>query len=357
MKKVLNIAIKEGIHIIRDRRALILTLIFPAFTVLFLGYAITLDIKNLKIAVYNEDKGLSEEIVDKLIGSPFFSLTEVHSLTEGEKLLRKGKAVALLWFNDKFTQSILRGTSPEVLMLIDGSNNNSATIAQGYIFSALQNLNRSEKLPSFLFLFNPSLDTRKFFVPGIIGIFLFILSVAMTTLSITREKEIGTIEGLIASPLMSHQIIFGKVLPYIIIGLIDFSIALFFAYLLFGIRIEGSIFELYLTTGLFILCGVSIGLFISSWTGSTMSAWLLSFIVTVLPSLILSDFVFLTRSMPSFIEKISMLIPTLYYIRIIRSIIMKGAHISSLKLEIFALTSFFLLFLLLSILRLRKKLS
>lgn len=352
MKEVLAVALKEWLHIIRDRRAFLLTLIFPAFTVVFLGSAITLDIKNLKIAVYDEDRGISRQIVEKLEGSPFFLLREVSTLPEGEALLNEGKITTLLWFKKDFTNSIQRRGSPEVYITMDGSNNNSALITQGYLLSLLE----GDSL-SFKFLFNPSLDSRKFFVPGIIAIFLFILSVAMTALSIVKERENGTIEGLLASPLPPHKVIFGKVLPYFLTGICDFSIALLFAWIAFGIKVEGNLLELYLATGLFVICGVSIGLFISTITESTMSAWLISFIITVLPSLILSDFVFPTRSMPSFIEGISFLVPTKYYMKIIRHVILKGTELSLMRAELFPLFGFSCFFLLASLRGMKRMVS
>lgn len=352
MKGIAAVALKEWFHIIRDRRAFLLTLIFPAFTVVFLGYAITLDIKKLSVAVIDEDKGISRQIIEKIEGSPFFYTREITTLREGEALLRKGEILTLIWFKRNFTSSTQRGVSPEISIIMDGSNNNSALIAQGYFFSLLERDSFSLK-----FLFNPSLDSRKFFIPGIIAIFLFILCVAMTALSIVRERENGTMEGLIASPLMPHEIIFGKVMPYFLTGICEFSIALLFARIVFDMKVEGSLPELYLATGLFIICGISIGLFISTITESTMTAWLLSFLITVLPSLILSDFVFPTRSMPPFIEGVSFLVPTKYFMKIIRHVVIKGTKLSFLKTELLGLFSFSFFFLTLSFRKMKKVIS
>lgn len=353
--KLLSVAWKEFIHIVRDRRALILTLVFPAFTVSFLGYAITLDIKRVKVGILSEDRIIGDEVIRRIEGSPYFKYTPVLNLEDGEELLKRGEIEILIHIRDKTYSSVMKNLPKPIEILLDGSNNNSAVISQGYILQMFQI--KGEDAPRFKFLYNPELDSHKFFVPGIIGIFLFILSVAMTALAVAREKERGTMESLMVSPLMPHEIIVGKVLPYTLIGFCDFLIGILFAHLLFGVNCEGNFVSLLIATLLFISTGVSIGIFISTLTSSTMVAWLISFIITVLPSLILSDFVFPTRSMPKAIELFSWLIPTKYYIKIIRFIMLKGTPITLLINEIYALLIFLALFLTLSIRRLKGKLS
>ncbi len=354
--RFLAVAWKEFIHILRDKRAFILTLVFPAFTVSFLGYAITLDIKRIKIGLIEEDRIVGENIKRKIEGSTYFELIPVLNLKEGEELIRRGKITILINIKEDTYASIARNLSVPLDLLVDGSDSNSATIVQGYLFQMFYEFERENRRPRLKFLYNPELSSRKFFVPGLIGIFLFVLAVAMTAQAVVREKEKGTMESLRVSPITPGEIIAGKILPYILIGLCDFLIGLLFAYLLFDVRCEGSFISLTFSTFLFITTGISIGIFVSTLTASTMVAWLITFIITVLPSLILSDFIFPTTSMPGAKELYSRLIPTKYYIKLIRFIILKGTSLIFLWKEVFVLIIFFLFFFTASIIRLGREL-
>lgn len=349
MKKIINFAHKELIHILRDKRSFLLTLFFPFFVVVFLGYAITLDVRKVKMCVLDEDGIIAYSLKKKLEGSPYFELMDVENLKEAEDAIRNGNVKLCLYAKKGLTREFLGKGDAKISVILDGSDNNSANIAFSYLYQAFDEFLMSKGLYiknrlNIKYLFNNRLSSSNFFIPGLIGIFVFIICVAMTSISVVREKEFGTIESLLVAPVKAYQFIGGKLITYVVIALLDFLIAIISAHIFFGFRVEGSFFTLFLFTGIFALCGVSIGLFISSLTQSTMVAWLISFIISFLPSMILSDFVFPTKSMAKPIELFSYIVPAKYYIKIIRFIAIKGAGIKALWPDVLVLFCFSLLF-------------
>ncbi len=359
LSKVLTFAIKEWNHILRDRRSFLLTLIFPAFIVVFLGYAVTLDVNRVRIAVLDEDGVAGRQLEKKLEGSTTFEVVQVPNLPEGIELLKEGHVQAILQVPRAFSKNLFFTGKSIISLIVDGSDNNAARIIMGYLadfagkgFYAVRH--SPPRKTTVKYLFNPALDTRLFFVPGIIAIFIFMMAVAMTALSIVREKEQGTFENILVTPVRPIHILTGKVIPYLLIGFVNFFTGILCAYLFFGFHVYGSWVAIAIIALLFVACGVCLGMLLSTLTKSSLVAWLLSFILTFLPSVILSDFVFPTRSMPGVITAVSWLVPTKYFMHLLRDISMKGAPLDQLLHYVLPLMGFTFIFMLVATRRMKR---
>lgn len=373
MNRILSIVRKEFIQIFRDTRTLIIVLIFPIFLLLLFGYAITLDINNITLAVCDLDNSsYSRELIQKFTESSYFNMK--YFTTDEKKLLRyidSGKIKVLIKIPPDFQEKISSGKTSSFQVIIDGSDSNTANIILGYTNLILQDyLNKimvnlisrqggkNIDLPVELrdrVLFNPELKSMNFIVPGLIGVIMMVTTVALISLSIVKEREKGTIEAILVSPVKSYEFILGKLIPNIIIAFADFSIILFGGIIIFGVPFRGSFLLLFFLSGLFLLSALGIGLIISSITQSQQVAWTISLISTLLPSLILSGFIFPISSMPKIIQIISGFFPIRYFLVILRGIILKGVGFQCLFYESIILTIFGIFLLSVSILRFKKK--
>lgn len=331
-KHIFALAKKEYLQIKRDVLSLLLAIWMPFVLLLLFGTAITLDIKNIPIVILDDDMStLSREIKDRLTSSKYFLLRKyISNPSEIDSALDSGDAKIALWFPERFTNDFYGRSESSFLVTMDGADNNTARVASGYfqaLFESISGEITQFKPPvrvSERVWFNPDLNSTNFLIPGLIGIILIITCTVLTALSIVREKEQGTIEKLKVTPLKPVDIIIGKMLPYSVIAFISFIIIFLAGIFIFKIPFRGNLLLLFFSAILSILVGLSYGLFISALTSSQQVAWMISMLSTLLPSMILSGFVFLIPSMPAFLQTITYLVPARYIISAMRGIILKG---------------------------------
>jgi ABC-2 type transport system permease protein len=363
---------KEFRQISRDRIAIGLLIFFPAFFLVFIGYALNFDVKHLGVIVYDEDRTVqSRQLVQGLVHSEQFEyIGEVRNVHEIDRQLEEGFAKIALVIPDGFAASLTSGKQAEVQVIIDGSNSNTGSIASGFVAAAFQDYSMKvlvkwfEKrgkrisLPLTLeprFLYNPDMTTTKYLLPGLFGLILMIVTVIATSLSIVREKEQGTMEQLRTSPLHASELIVGKIIPYLIIGLVAASLILLLGYLVFNITVKGSLALLYLTLLIFLAAGLGQGLLISAVAPNQQVAFLMSVFSSLLPSFLLSGFVFPIKSMPIVLQIIASILPVTYFLKVLRMLILKGVGFQAIAEPFAILIGLTLIILMISSIRLRKE--
>lgn len=341
IKRIKPIIVKEFRQIRRDKRSLGVLLVFPAFLVLLIGYALNFDVKHIPVAVFDQDKTRSSrDFVRSFSNSEYFDYNHsVESYGEIDKLLDEGKVLVVFVIPANFSNELLAGRNAKLQILVDGSNSNTATTAIGYSNAivqaysmriAVETLARDGKelyVPIDLHpkvWYNPELISAKFLVPGLIGFILMLSAVVSTSLSVVREKERGTMDQMMVSPLKTGEIILGKTVSYLMIALVASALVLLIGYFFFDISIRGSIIWLYVGIFIFLLAALGQGLLISAISHTQQVAFIISVFSTLLPALILSGFVFPIRSMPFALQLISNVTPPKFFLIVIRDVIIKG---------------------------------
>jgi len=374
MNRTAAIIIKEFYQIKRDTRTLLMLIFFPAFLLLLFGYAVDFDVKNVKIAVLDYDNSKnSRELIKKItMYDHFFLSYYLDDEDEADRLLDSGKATICMIIPTDFSDKIKKGNNSEIQVLIDGSNSNKGMTALGnlnaYIrgysnritIEALKKIGiKKSTVPIELvprIWYNPELKTIKFLVPGLIGFIMMIVCVVATSLSIVREKERFTIEQISVSPIKPPELIFGKTLPYMVISFLGMVIIIIVGMILFDITIKGDILYLFISSLIFITGALGVGILISAVTESQQVAFMIALISTLLPSMLLSGFVFPISSMPKVIQIISYAVPLRYFLVIIRSIILKGTGLASFWQQLLFLTIFSIIMIIISSVKLKKSL-
>lgn len=375
--RILPLARKETLHTLRDPRSLYLAIVLPIILLILFGYAITFDVRHIPVGIVDQDSSfLSRDFISRVKGSEYLDLVYLSNSSSGlESLLDKGKVKAILIIPHRFSRDLSKGKDAPLQLLIDGSDNNTAQIALGYIsgivqiFSSniiLEKLNKQGTILNAGFSpievkpriwYNPDLRSTNFIVPGLIAVVMMILAAMSTSLTIAREWEIGTMEQLIATPAKPHEIIIGKLLPYFFLGIIQISLVILVGTLLFNVPLKGNIFFLFCVSGVFLICGLGIGLLISTLTRSQQLAFMFSLLLTLLPSFLLSGFVFPISSMPRIIQFFTYLVPAKYFLIVLRGIFLKGTGLEILWPEVVSLMAFASLVLLACAKRLRLSLE
>lgn len=345
-KKFIAVIKKEVRQLKRDHRMLFVIFSFPVLLLIMFGYAINFDVKNITLAVYDQDKSImSREIISSLESSGYFDVVAyLNKNSEADEYLNDKKAQLVIVIPEDFSKRINSSQNTSIQYLIDGVDGNTASIIQNYVNSATfsfsnkftQEILARKGLKSYqplaleaVFWYNPSLQTTKFLVPGLIAMILIITAVISVSLSLVREKERGTQEQLNVSPLLSVELLLGKVVPYMAIALINAALILIASFFLFGVAIKGSYLELLLTTSLFLFTSTALGIFISVISDSQQVAFTLATFISLLPSIILSGFVFPIDNMPWLVQIITNVTPTKFYLVMLRSIMLKGVGITA----------------------------
>ncbi len=352
IRRIGAVAGKEWIQIRRDLRSMVLSLALPVMLILLFGYALTMDVKHVSFAVFDRDRtALSREFLETFFHTEYFSLYKYASnYSEIDSMLNKGSIVMALVIPENFEKKFKTGKSADFQLLLDGSDSTSATVALGYVSNILFEFNRKKKIGEMNIYglagmtlpvdmrtriwYNAELKSRNFIVPGIIVIIMSIISALITSLTISREWERGTMESLITTPLRRHEIFIGKLLPYVIIALFDLVVTICIGNFLFQAPIRGSFVELYLVALLFLIGTSSLGILISSATRSQVLSVQVAVILTYLPSIILSGYIFPVKNMPIFVQAITYLIPAKYLIIYMKGITLKGIGYELLWVQI-----------------------
>lgn len=345
--RVFDIARKELLQLRRDRRMLPMVIVSPVLQLFIYGYAISTTVSNISTAIYDADRTPASRALVRSIGSSGYFNIDYYasSVKDLTNLMDRGAVTTEIVIPTDFSKKLDRRITVPVQVNVDGSDPNTATTALGYLqavfrsFSGSIIIQRFGRLPApgvdarIRVWYNPTLESRNYMVPGIVALIMIQVTMNLTAMSIVKERERGTIEQLIVTPVKRWELVMGKVLPYAAIGYLDVFLVLLVGTQVFGVPILGSIPLLLGLTGLFLLTALGTGLFISSVSKNQQQASMaISFIM--LPNFLLSGFFFPIANMPKFIQVITYIIPLRYYLAIVRSIFLKGTGISLLLPEV-----------------------
>ena len=335
LRRIAALAIKELLAILRDRKSRIVLIGPPIAQLLVFGYAATFDLNNIPVAVYNEDRSApSRELVARLTGSPHFDLVRyVDHDAQIAPVIDNKDALMVLHLGPRFSEYLKRGKTAPVQLIIDGRNSNTALLALGYLRTILTDFNIDWSRqhgrpvpPAALKIrpwYNENLLSRWFIVPGIVGLLALVITTIVTGLSVAREREAGTFDQLLVTPLRPIEILIGKSIPGILIGLIEGSFILLVVVLWFEVPLRGSLGALYLGMFLFLLSAVGIGLMISSLAVTQQQGILGAFLFLV-PAVILSGFATPISNMPELVQQLTLINPMRYFMVILRGVFLEG---------------------------------
>lgn len=360
MKKFIGFIKKEFYHIFRDRRSLFILFGMPIAQIMLFGFAITNEINNVNVAVLDLSKDVSTNtIVNKISSSSYFTVTQLlDSQNEVESIFKKGKVKAVIVFEKNFDQQMRNTGIAEIQLLTDATDPNTANTINNYITSITQSyakeINKGVSMPFRIvpesrMVFNPEIKSVFMFVPGVMTIILMLVSAMMTSISITKEKEMGTMEILLVSPLKPYQVIIGKVVPYVFLSIINALVIILLSIFIFKMPVQGSFFLLGLESVLFIITSLSLGILISTISETQQTAMMISLMGLMLPVILLSGFIFPINSMPLPLQVISNIIPAKWFIIIIKGVMLKGVGLFYVWKETLILLGMTLFFILLSI--------
>jgi len=374
-KRVRFLFVKELIQVLRDKR-LRITLIFPPiFQLIVFGYAANLDVKNINTAIRDLDQSVeSRELINRFGSSKYFNIISYpQTPKEIETLIKKGDVILSIEIPSDFSRKLKKGDTATVQIILDGTESNTAMIALGYLGRILseysttimiKRLNRQGmvgfeeagiELEQRIW-FNPNAESRLFYVPGVIASIAFLLPIILTAQAIVREREIGTLEQIMVTPIRSWELMLGKTLPFAMIGLLDAIMIALIGVFWFEVPLRGNPFILLLGSILFLMSSVGIGLFISTISSTQQQAQISTFFF-MMPAFILSGFAFPLENMPEWLQYITYANPLRYFLIIIRGVFLKGNGLDILWPEMLALAILGGLTILLSSLRFQKRLK
>ncbi len=376
MKTILHIVKKEFLQFRRDPKMFAMILISPVVQLIFLGYAANFDVNVVHTAIFDQDKTItSRQFIEKFQGSGYFETDYyVDNYKKLQNLIDNHKIIFGLVIPKDFEKKIERNETAPVQAVFDGSDGNTAAISAGYVQLIVSNYSKSV-VTDFLnkngmkiipagnveskvrVWYNPELKTRNFMVPGIVGLLLMIVTLILTSLAIVKEKEVGTLEQLIVTPIKSHQLLIGKLIPFALLGFVAEIIVLTAMVFVFNIPVRGNLAFLFFTTFLYILSTLGLGLFVSTISKTQQQAMMLAIFVVMMPMIYLSGFAFPIENMPKIIQYFTYFIPLRYFMVIMRGIILKGVGFSDLWMETTLLFIIGVVIIFLSSLRFRKRLD
>ncbi len=346
---------KEIIHIRRDFRTLIIVFAMPVLMLLMYGYAITMEIQNIEVAVLDHSQTpQSRELAAAFAGSKFFTVREfLGGEAQVENLFQRREAKLVLIIPRDFAESLVKPVAPNVQMLIDASDSNTAQGIRNYAATVLQmyNAGRGVSMPfnvQTTIQYNPALKSTYFFVPALAALILMMISALLTSVTIAREKETGTMEQILVSPVRPLEIIIGKVVPYIFLAFMDGIIILLVARFWFKVPIVGSLALILGASLLFVFVALALGLFVSTGAKTQQVAMMAALISSLLPTVMLSGFIFPIASLPKLLQAVTYIVPARYFLPIIRGVMLKGNTLVEIWMPLLALAGFGIFLLLVS---------
>ncbi len=360
MKRFIAFVKKEFKHILRDYRTLLILFGMPIAQILIFGFAITNEIKDAKIAILDFSKDMrTQQISNKILSSGYFLLYyNLNSISDIEPAFKEGIIKEVIVFEPEFGKNLDKTNLANVQIIADASDPNLANMLIGYTSSIIldyqKEISEGKNLPPMIntdikMLYNPNLKSVYVFVPGLMAVILLLVSAMMTSISIAKEKELGTMEILLVSPLNPLQIIVGKVIPYFVIALINYIIVIVLAKFIFLVPINGSLLLLILESILFLITSLSLGILISTISNNQQTALMISLSALMLPTIILSGYIFPIENMPLPLQIISNILPAKWFIIIVRGIMLKGVTFSYIMTETLVLAGMTLFFIMLSV--------
>ena len=376
LERLYHMLVKEFIQVLRNPRMRAVIFIVPVVQVLIIGYAVNTDVRHVPLAVYDLDRTpSSRDLITRFEGSGCFDVVRrLSSEQEIQAVLDSGVAKAVLRFNRGFSEDLKGGRTASVQLLLDGSDSNTASVVLSDASHIAADFNRAmlqERFARTMGLrleaepvtlvsrawFNPNLDSRNFFVPGVLAMLVAVVSIILSAMAIVREREIGTMEQIMVTPIRSYELILGKLIPFTIVGMVNVCVVITVMVFGFGIPVQGSVFLLFVLTGAFLMTSLGVGLFVSTISRTQQQAMMTAIFFVMMPMMYISGFVFPIENMPAPLQYLSLGIPMRYYLIIIRSIILKGVGISTLWPQAVMLVLMGSAILVASALRFRKKLD
>ena len=356
MKQLIAFIRKEFYHVFRDRRTLLILFGIPIAQIILFGQALSSEVKNIGIAVLDEaNNTYSQEITHRLQASPYFKLKDpLFRYDQVEDQFKRGTIKAALIFPPDFGKDLYTPSGTSLQLITDGSDPNTAKTVQNY-FSAMvasyqQELNPTVQLPYQItvenrMLYNEEQNGSMNFVPGVIALVFMIVSTALTSVAVVREKELGTMEILLVSPFKPIMILIAKAVPYLILSLINFTVILLLSVYMLDVPIRGNLLLLYAESTLFIIICLSLGLLISTVTASQQTAMLIAMMGMMLPTAFFTGFMFPIENMPLIFQGISKVFPSSYYYSIVKKVMLKGLDFSYIWKETLILIAMAIVFL------------
>lgn len=359
---------KEFYHVFRDRRTLLILFGLPVVQIILFGFALSSEVKNIGIAVQDNAGDIqSQQIISRLNASSYFLMKEpIYNYNEVEKRFKQGSIKCALIIPANFGDDLYKSGRAKIQIIADASDPNTAAIASGYISSIInsysQELNpnltpKYQIVPSLRHLFNEEQNGSLSFIPGVIAFMFMIVSTALTSVAVVREKEMGTMEILLVSPFRPIMVLFAKAIPYLILSLINFITILLLTVYLLDVTIQGSLFLIFLESILFIITCLSLGLLISNITDSQQTAMMISMMGMMLPTLILTGFMFPLENMPWPFQVASNIVPSKYYYSTIKSVMLKGLGFSYVWKETLVLVAMSVVLLTIALKKFKIRLS
>jgi ABC-2 type transport system permease protein len=358
LKRTIAVARKEGLHILRDPRSLLMALAIPALMLLLFGYALTLDVDRVPAVIYDHDRSPeSRELVARFAGSRYFRvLGSVSGYRTIERLVDQDRCLIAVVIPRDYARTLGGGGAAEVQLIVDGSNSNTASIAMGYAEGLvraysfeLRSRAMTRKAGAALrppvdaqvrVWYNQTVQSKNYVVPGLIGVILAIIAAMLTSLTIAREWENGTMEQLISTPVRAQEIVLGKMAAYFVLGVVDTVTALAVGVLLFQVPLRGNPLLMLVSACVFMLGALFTGIFVSAVARTQLQAYQVGLVVSFLPAFLLSGFVFAIENMPAVIQALTYLFPARYFVTLARAIFMKGVGLEVIWAELLLLAGY-----------------
>jgi ABC-2 type transport system permease protein len=374
-RRLRAIAVKELLHVIRDPRSLAMALLTPVMMLLLFGYALSLDVDRITTYVYDQDQtASSRELIRQFSGSRFFQIVgEVSSYAEIDRAIDRSSVLMAVVVPRDYSKNLAAGRPTPVQILLDGSDSNTASIALGYAETLVRNYSLNLRVDAMnrrsgqhleppvdarmRVWYNSSLESRNYVVPGLIAVILQIIAALLTSLTIAREWEMGTMEQILSTPLRPAEMVLGKMLAYFAVGVADAAIALVVGIFVFAVPFRGSLLLLAVSTCIFLFGALFWGIFISAATRTQLQAYQMGILSSFLPAFLLSGFIYSTENMPTVIQGISRIIPARYIITILKGVFLKGVGLNVLWAEFLFLVIYATLVFIMATRKMNQKLT
>lgn len=374
VRRIAAVARKEAIHVRRDPRSLAVAIAIPVVLLLLFGYALTLDVDRVPLIVWDQSgTAESRELISRFTGSRYFSLRGyADEYRDLQHAIDSGDALIALVVPRDFAREVEAGQAAEIQVIADGSDANTAMLALGYADAAAQAYSRAVAVEHISRMgmtpprepvdarprmwFNPDMESRNYIVPGLIAVIMMVITALLTSLTVAREWERGTMEQLISTPVSSAELVTGKLIPYFVIGMLDVAIAVAMGEFLFHVPLRGSVLLLFGMAAVFLWGVLSLGILISIVTKTQVLASQLAMMITYVPSFLLSGFVYSIANMPKPIQVVSYAVPARYFVALLRGIYLKGIGLEILGAQAVLLGAFSVAMYAIAITKFKKKL-
>lgn len=374
LRRVWAVSRKESLHILRDPRSLAMAIAIPMLMLVLFGYALALDVDNVPMIVWDQSRSFaSRDYIARFSGSRYFSVRDyVSSYGEVEQAIDTRRALIALVIPPDFAGALESLRPARIQVIVDGSDSNTATIAMGYLDALTLVYSRDILLSQMRRIagtslaqpvdfrprvwFNEDLQSRNYIIPGLIAVIMMVIAALLTSLTVAREWEQGTMEQLISTPVKGHELILGKLLPHFAIGMIDVLLAVLMGEFLFQVPLRGNVALLFGMAAIFLAGSLSMGIFISIVTKNQLLASQLAMVLTFLPAFLLSGFMYAIINMPRPLQVITLIIPARYFVALLKGIYLKGVGLEVLGLQAALLTVFALVMMTLANIKFKKKL-